>query len=176
MRTALALLASGVAAASAAACSTPYNPSTQYDAPRTYTPTHAKSFSIRYASSYKVFNTTVNGVNYITTLSVCGAPLPTPSSLGLGASDVLLSQLSQPITAAGITSVTYVPYLTVSAFLCLLRGGRPFYYLFFLRTSAPWNPPTLTPAPFSSHALVPNSRTHTTCSPTLARAHSSPAT
>lgn len=108
------LVLAGIATASAAACSTPFNPSTQYYTPRTYTPSNAKSFSIRYASSFKVFNTTVNGVNYITTLSVCGAPLPTPSSLGLGASDVLLSQLSQPLTAAGITSTTYVPYLTVS--------------------------------------------------------------
>lgn len=142
------LVLAGIATASAA-CSTPFNPSTQYYTPRTYTPSNAKSFSIRYASSFKVFNTTVNGVNYITTLSVCGAPLPTPSSLGLGASDVLLSQLSQPLTAAGITSTTYVPYLTVS--LPLGQKKRAGCFL------------TLHPRPTGPfHSNPPSSPSHTT--------------
>jgi hypothetical protein len=80
-----------------------------------YIPTHATTFSIRYQPSYKVLNVTLGGTNYITTVSLCGAPVPTQSSLSLGANDQLVSQLSQPITKVSVTSTTYVPFLDVRA-------------------------------------------------------------
>jgi len=83
-----------------------------YSGLKVYTPTHAESFRITYNKYFKLFNVTVSGKNYITTLSVCGAPVPSVASLNLGTSDVLRSQLSQPITA-GITSTTYAPFFSV---------------------------------------------------------------
>ena len=74
------------------------------------TPTYSKTWSIRYANSYKVLNVTTGGKSYLTTVSVCGAPIPT---LTLGTNDVLVGQLVQPITKLGITSTNYAPYLDV---------------------------------------------------------------
>ena len=102
-----------------ALCACVYDANKNYYAGLTkYTPTYATSFSITYGRDYKLFNVTVAGKNYITTLSVCGAPLPSSSSLSLGPSDVLRSQLSQPISA-GLTSTTYAPFFSVRVWFLL---------------------------------------------------------
>ena len=114
------LLATSIGAA-AAACATPFNPSKNYFAGRApYAPAFASTFSVSYAPSYKVLNVTQPSWDCpnapapcfsITTISVCGAPLPTPASLGLGPNDVLSGQLSAPLSTVGLTSVRALPFL-----------------------------------------------------------------
>jgi hypothetical protein len=96
------------AAAGAAPCATPYDSTRDYFAGyKAYTPTNATGFSIAYGRDYKTLRV-VNSAGgfFVTTISVCGAPLPAASSLGLGPSDTLVSQLSAPLTTAGLTSVS----------------------------------------------------------------------
>ena len=105
-----------------------YNPSapSPFAGLQPYIPSYARSFSISYAASYKVLNVSFRGTNYITTVSLCGAPLPSAASLQLRSNDLLLSQLSQPLTKLAITSTTYATYLDVRKRARLhLRGQRP---------------------------------------------------
>lgn len=90
-----------------------------------YVPSFARSFSIRYAANYKILNVTIDRTNYITTVSLCGTPLPSAASLLLSANDLLLSQLSQPLTKLAITSTTYAPYLDVRIDACAFARPVP---------------------------------------------------
>lgn len=77
-------------------------------------PSFATGFRVDYGKYYKVLKTVnPSGGFFVTTLSVCGAPLPSVSSLGLSASDTLVSQLSAPLATAGIGSVRVVGGLSL---------------------------------------------------------------